>query len=119
MIDDEQWKGQAIELSKEARADGELPFGALIVKDGKILSGGGCREAKFNTVLAHAETEAVDSACKLLGTGNLTGCQIYCTNEPCIMCAAAIFQAKIAVVTISASSSDIPRLRHRDITFDT
>ena len=117
--EDEKWMEEAIKLAREAKADGELPFGAVIVKDGEILSAGRCREGKLKTVLAHAEAEAVDAACKLLDTNNLSGCRIYCTNEPCVMCAAAIFQAKIAEVKVGASRSDIPWLRPRDITIDT
>lgn len=116
--EDNNWMGEAIKLAREAKADGELPFGAVIVRDGQIVSMGRCREAKLKTVLAHAEAEAVDAACKQLATNNLSGCVIYCTNEPCIMCAAAIFQAKISKVIIGVSRSDIPRLRPREINID-
>lgn len=106
---------EAIDQAKNARANGELPFGAVVVKDGQVIARGRCREAKLQTVLAHAELEAVDGACKSLGTNRLADCTIYCTNEPCPMCAAAIFQAKIPTVVIGASRSDSPFLRPRSI----
>lgn len=106
---------EALKQSKLAAKDGELPFGAVVVKDGIIISRGRCREAKRKTVLAHAEAEAVDRACRALNTNKLKDCIIYCTNEPCPMCAAAIFQAKIPHVVIGASRSDLSFLRAREI----
>ena len=78
--------------------------------DGKVISRNRCREASEKTVLAHAELHAVNDACKALGTNNLSNCVIYCSNEPCLMCAAAIFQAKIPRVIIGASRADLPHL---------
>lgn len=115
---DEKWMGEALKLAQAAKADGELPFGAVVVLGGQIVAKGRCREAKLKTVLAHAEAEAIDVACKHLATNNLSDCKIYCTNEPCIMCAAAIFQAKVPEVYIGASRSDIPSLRPREISID-
>ena len=106
---------EALKQSKLAAKDNELPFGAVVVKDGVIISRGRCREAKRRTVLAHAEAEAVDKACRKLGTNKLKDCTIYCTNEPCPMCAAAIFQAKIPHVVIGASRGDLTFLRPREI----
>jgi tRNA(Arg) A34 adenosine deaminase TadA len=106
---------QALSQAKEAKQDGELPFGAVIVYMGTIVSTGRCREKVEKSVLAHAELEAVDKACRKLGTNRLDNCAIYCTNEPCPMCAAAIFQAKIPLVVIGASRTDIPSLRPRSI----
>lgn len=106
---------EALKQSKLAAKDGELPFGAVVVKNGVIISRGRCRETKHRTVLAHAELEAVDKACRKLGTNKLKDCTIYCTNEPCPMCAAAIFQAKIPHVVIGASRSDLSFLRPREI----
>lgn len=106
---------EALKQSKLASRDGDLPFGAVVVKDGVIISRGRCREAKRKTVLAHAELEAVDKACRKLSTNKLKDCVIYCTNEPCPMCAAAIFQAKIPHVVIGASRDDLRFLRPREI----
>jgi tRNA(Arg) A34 adenosine deaminase TadA len=106
---------QAFKQAKLAKADGELPFGAIVVQNGVVISKGRCREARRKTVLAHAEAEAVDKACRKLGTTKLVDCTIYCTNEPCPMCAAAIFQAKIPHVVIGASRGDLSFLRPRAI----
>lgn len=106
---------QALQQARRALQDGELPFGAVVVQNGRVISVGRCRERTAKTVLAHAELEAVDSACRTLGTNKLEDCIIYCTNEPCPMCAAAIFQAKIPSVVIGASRKDLPYLRPRTI----
>lgn len=104
----------ALEQGGLAKQDGERPFGAAVVRGGEIVAVGRCREDKLQTVLAHAETEAVDNACKTLGTNNLSDCVIYSTNEPCAMCSAVIFQAKIPQVVIGASRGDLPFLRPRN-----
>jgi tRNA(adenine34) deaminase len=110
MAADEQYMELAIEQGKEAKADGEWPFGAVIVQDGEVVAKNRRREAKLKTVLGHAELLAVDDACKALGRTNLSDCTIYTTNEPCLMCAAAIFQAKIPRIVIGASRADIRHL---------
>lgn len=106
--DHQRFMQEALKQAKLAKADGELPFGAIVVQKGIVISKGRCRETKRKTVLAHAEAEAVDKACRKLGTTELTDCVMYCTNEPCPMCAAAIFQAKIPCVVIGASRGDLP-----------
>jgi tRNA(adenine34) deaminase len=114
-MNDEEWMGHSLEMAITAKEVGELPFGAVIVQGGQIVGKGMCQEKQLGTVLAHAEATAVDMACKELGTTKLTNCTIYCTNEPCVMCAAAIFQAKIPRVVIGASREDIAMLRPRQI----
>lgn len=110
MAADEQYMELAIKQAKEAKADGEWPFGAAIVKGDTVVAKNRRREAALKTVIAHAELLAVDDACKALGRTNLSDCTIYCTNEPCLMCAAAIFQAKIPRIVIAASRTDIGHL---------
>ncbi len=107
---DEKYMEMAIAQAVEAKADGEWPFGAVIVRGDEVIAQNRCRESKEKTVLAHAELHSVNDACKVLGTNNLSDCVIYCSNEPCLMCAAAIFQAKIPRVVIGASRSDLPDL---------
>jgi tRNA(Arg) A34 adenosine deaminase TadA len=75
-----------------------------------VIARNRCREAAQKTVLAHAELQALDDACKVLGSTDLSECTIYCSNEPCLMCAAAIFQAKIARIVIGAARGDLPHL---------
>lgn len=110
MNKDAQYMGLAIEQAIEAKQNGEWPFGAVVVRDEKVISRNRCREAHEKTVLAHAELHAVNDACKALHKNNLSDCVIYCSNEPCLMCAAAIFQAKIPRVVIGASRADLPHL---------
>jgi tRNA(Arg) A34 adenosine deaminase TadA len=64
----------------------------------------------MHTVLAHAELSAIDAACKGLQTTDLSDCIIYCTNEPCLMCAAAIMQAKIKTIIIGAERDDLTHI---------
>ena len=93
---------RAIELAKKAASEGEVPVGAVIVKDGKIIGEGyNMREQKANA-LSHAETEAINAACKTLGDWRLDGSTIYVTLEPCPMCAGAIINARISEVVFGA-----------------
>ena len=112
---DSVFMSATLEQARIAKENGELPFGAVIVQDSEIIAEGRCEEAALHTVLAHAELSAVNAACLKLGTNKLAECTIYCTNEPCPMCAAAIFQAKIPHVVIGASRGDLPFLRERKI----
>lgn len=107
---DEEFMGLAIEQATQAKQDGEWPFGAVITRDGKVIAKNRRRETVLKTVLAHAELHTLDDACKALGRTDLRDCVMYCTNEPCLMCAAAIFQAKIPRVVIGASRNDIQHL---------
>ena len=93
---------RAIEMAKIASSQGEIPVGAVIVKDGKIIGEGyNMREQKKN-VLSHAEIEAINNACNYLGDWRLDGCTIYVTLEPCPMCAGAIINARIKEIVFGA-----------------
>ena len=93
---------RAIELAKKAGNLGEVPVGAVIVKDGEIIAEGyNLREQKQNA-LSHAELEAINNACNALGDWRLDGCTIYVTLEPCPMCAGAIINSRIKKVTFGA-----------------
>jgi tRNA(adenine34) deaminase len=96
---DEQRMTVAIEEAVKAKQHGEWPIGAAIYQGEKLIAQNRCREAREKTVLAHAELHAVNDACKALRRNNLSDCVIYCSLEPCLMCAAAIFQAKIPRVS--------------------
>lgn len=84
---------RAIELSK--KAEGEIPVGAVIVKDGKIISSAFNKKEKNNDVTAHAEIVAIREAEQKLGKWRLDDCEMYVTLEPCPMCAWAIINSRI------------------------
>lgn len=90
--------GRALALALEAAAAGEVPVGAVVVKDGRVIGEGRNRREAGKSALAHAELEAIAQACKALGTWRLTGCQLYVTLEPCPMCTGAIINAHIDTV---------------------
>ncbi len=93
---------RAVELAKYAASLGEVPVGAVIVKDGKIIAEGYNRREQKNNALSHAEIEAINNACNALGDWRLDGCTIYVTLEPCLMCAGAIANARIKEVVFGA-----------------
>ncbi len=93
--DDIYYMKHAISRAKAAAKCGEVPIGAVIVKDDKIIaSGRNMREAK-NNALNHAEIIAIDRACKRIGAWRLIDCTLYVTMEPCPMCAGAIVNSRI------------------------
>ncbi len=93
---------QALALAAEAAAEGEVPVGAVIVKDGTVVGRGRNRRELGRNALAHAEIEAIDEACRALGGWRLSGCELYVTLEPCPMCAGAIINARIDTVYYGA-----------------
>ncbi len=95
----------ALELAKQAAELGEVPVGAVIVKDGKIISRGINRRETAGNSLAHAEIEAINGACNVLGGWRLDGCELYVTLEPCPMCAGAIINARIDRVIYGAADA--------------
>jgi len=82
------------------------PFGAIIVKEGKIISNCGNRVTKDNDPTAHAELLAIREAARILGNWDLSGCEIYCSCEPCPMCLGAIYWAHIQVIFYGANRED-------------
>ncbi len=93
---------RAIALAKIAGEKGEVPVGAVIVKNGEIIAEGYNMREQKNNALSHAETEAINTACKVTGDWRLDGCTIYVTLEPCIMCIGAIINARIKEVVFGA-----------------
>ncbi|MDE6413728.1 MAG: nucleoside deaminase, partial [Eubacterium sp.] len=84
------------------RHDGEVPVGAVVVKDNVIVGEGRNRRELGKNALYHAEAEAIDQACKALGGWRLWQCEMYVTLEPCPMCAGAIINSRIKKVTFGA-----------------
>lgn len=99
----EYYMNTALELAKLSALEGEVPVGAVIVKDGEIIATGRNRREKEKNALCHAEIEAIDSACKKLGGWRLWQCELYVTLEPCPMCAGAIINARIPHVFYGAA----------------
>ncbi len=93
---------RAIALSKKAAELGEVPVGAVIVKNDKIIAEGYNRREEKKNVLSHAETEAISSACEALSSWRLDGCEMYVTLEPCPMCTGAIMASRIERVIYGA-----------------
>ena len=92
---DETFMDEALMLAREAFADGEVPVGCVIVRNGEIVGRGRNRREKGKSALAHAEIEAIGEACRNLGGWRLWECTLYVTLEPCPMCAGAIINARI------------------------
>lgn len=92
----------AYEMAKQAYNDGEVPVGAVIVRENEIVAKGRNRREKAKNALLHAEIEAIDNACKALGGWRLWNCELYVTLEPCPMCAGAIINAHIPKVYFGA-----------------
>ncbi len=93
---------ESLLLAKKAADEGEVPVGAVIVKDGKIISRGKNQRENCKRATSHAEIEAIEEACKKLGDWRLCGCTIYVTLEPCPMCAGAIINSRIERVVYGA-----------------
>lgn len=93
---------EAYKAAIEAYNDGEVPVGAVIVRNNEIISVGRNRREKEKNALLHAEIDAIDKACKALGGWRLWNCELYVTLEPCPMCAGAIINAHIPKVYFGA-----------------
>ena len=100
---DEKFMRLAIEQAMISASEGEVPVGAVVVKDGEVISVGGNRRELGKNALAHAELEAIDGACKALGGWRLWQCELYVTLEPCPMCTGAIINSRIRRVIYGAS----------------
>ena len=96
---------EALKLAREAAAEGEVPVGCVIVRQGKIVGRGRNRRETGKSALAHAEIEAIGEACRTLGGWRLWDCTLYVTLEPCPMCAGAIVNARIPRVVYGASDT--------------
>ena len=94
---------QAFLLAQKALLHDDVPIGAVIVKDGKIIARGENRVQKSKNPTLHAEIVAINKACKKLGVKFLDGCDLYVTLEPCAMCATAISFARIENIYFAAT----------------
>jgi tRNA(adenine34) deaminase len=101
--DDAAWMGEAIALAREAAALGDVPVGAIVVLDGRIIARAANRRERDRDPTAHAETEALRRAAKAAGGWRLAGCTVYVTLEPCAMCAGALVQARVSRLVYGAA----------------
>ena len=112
----------SIKLMREAIKEAESnlltdeggPFGAIVVKEGKIVGKGHNKVLKNNDPTCHAEVEAIREACRNLGTYDLTGCELYASSYPCPMCLGAIIWANIKKVYYANSAEDAGTIGFRD-----
>ncbi len=131
LTEDERYMRQALTQARKALTLGEVPIGCVIVCDGKVIGRGYNRRNTDHSTLSHAEIAAIRKASRRMGDWRLEGCTLYCTLEPCPMCAGAIEQARIDRVVIGAPSDksgcagsilnivDCPQLMHQsEITRD-
>ena len=100
---DEQFMRRALAEAEAARDAGEIPVGAVIVADGRVIARAHNLTETLGDVTAHAEMQAITSAANLLGGKYLTDCTLYVTVEPCVMCAGAIGWAQVRRVVFGAS----------------
>eukprot|EP01037_Dinobryon_pediforme_P008334 gene8334-8420_t len=107
---------RAIRLSELNLTEGNGgPFGAIIVKDNKVIAGSANQVIAENDPTAHAEISAIRLACKELNTFDLSGCEIYTSCEPCPMCLAAIYWARISIVYYANTKHDAAKLGFDDL----
>ena len=111
----ETFMARAVAISAERmRAGLGGPFGAVIVKDGRIIAEGSNLVTSANDPTAHAEMTAIREACRALGTFSLAGCEIYTSCEPCPMCLAAIYWARLDRAYFANNRTDAARIGFDD-----
>ena len=99
---DELYMREALAEAEKAREEDEVPVGAVIVQNGRVIARAYNTREYGKNALYHAEIKAIDEACKILGGWRLVGCTLYVTLEPCPMCAGAIINARIERVVYGA-----------------
>lgn len=112
---DETFMREAIRLASESVQSGGGPFGAVVVRDGRIIGRGVNRVTLDSDPTAHAEVQAIRNACANLGDFRLTGCDLYVSCQPCPMCTAAIYWARIDRVFYAADAADAAAVGFDDL----
>lgn len=113
---DTVWMEQALALAQQAAEQGEVPVGALLVRDGAVIGSGWNRPIAAHDPTAHAEIMALRNAAQHVGNYRLAGSTLYVTLEPCVMCAGAIIHARVARVVYGAAD---PKTGAAGSVFDT
>ena len=96
----------ALKLAKKALKQGEVPVGAIIVKDGKIIAKAYNKKEKTHNVTKHAEIIAISKACRKLKNWRLENCEMYVTMEPCMMCSGAIEQSRLKKIVYGVKNEN-------------
>ena len=99
---DDYWMMQALELARAAGEAGEVPVGAVVVHDGKIIGVGANSVESAHDAVLHAEIIALQAASRVLGDWRLTACTLYVTKEPCAMCAGAAVNCRVGRIVFGA-----------------
>jgi tRNA(adenine34) deaminase len=100
---DEEIMHAALDFARKAQEQGEVPVGAVVVRDGEIVAGGSNRNVSDNDPSGHAEIIALREAGKAVGNHRLSGCSLFVTIEPCAMCAGALVHARLERLVYGAS----------------
>jgi tRNA(Arg) A34 adenosine deaminase TadA len=100
---------EAITLAAQAKQQGDLPFGAVIVRAGVVISRGMSLERASRNVTRHAELSAISDACTTLQRASLADCVLYSTCKPCTICTSAALQAGIGRLVIGTTRDDLPQ----------
>jgi guanine deaminase len=107
----EKFMARAIEIARDRLHEKDArPFAALVVKQGEIIGEGRSQQKALNDPTAHGEIVAIRDACRRLGTTDLSGCELYTTCEPCLLCAAAIWWAKISKIYYAYTQKECERI---------
>ena len=101
--DDQHWMGEALKLARQAESEGEVPVGAILVRDGVALGGGWNRNIASHDASAHAEISALREGGMAAKNHRLPGCTLYVTLEPCSMCVGAMIHARLERLVFGAS----------------
>ena len=102
-VPDTFWMSEALSLAQRAHDEGEVPVGAVVVRDGQVIGRGWNRNIDLNDPSAHAEIMAMREAGAAIGNYRLSGCSLYVTLEPCPMCAGAMIHARLERIVYGAS----------------
>ena len=105
MINDAEYMKMALALAVEAGERGDVPVGAVVVKNGEVIASGCNERVLCGSAISHAEVVAIEKACKKLDSWRLSGCTLYVTLEPCPMCAGAIINSRVDRVVFGAKDA--------------
>ena len=105
----------ALNEAKKAYKNGDVPIGAIIVKNNKIIAKAYNKKEKDNNAIQHAEILAISKACKKLKTWHLEECTLYSTMEPCMMCSGAIIQSRIKNIIYSLNNEKFGNILNNNI----